>query len=135
MRRFFAREKVGHLDHVFQAGLSVISTIATGVIGYLVYRLKKNEEDKDEELKKQRKEAAMHVEKQKQEAEALRVSLLALIRDRILQGYRYYRRENGISPQDLETMTKLYMAYHALGGNGTITAVYEKIKSLPIKEG
>jgi hypothetical protein len=31
-------------------------------------------------------------------------------------------------------MTKLYMAYHDLGGNGTITAVYEKIKMLPIKE-
>ena len=123
------------MDHVFQTGLSVISTIATGIISYLVYRLKKKEEDKDEELKKQRKEAALHVEKQKQEAEALRVSLLALIRDRILQGYRYYRRENGISPQDLETMTKLYMAYHALGGNGTITAVYDKIKNLPIKEG
>lgn len=123
------------MDHVFQAGLSVISTIATSVIGYLVYRLKKKEEDKNEELKKQRKEAALQAEKQKQEAEALRVSLLALIRDRILQGYRYYRREHGISPQDLETMTKLYMAYHALGGNGTITAVYDKIKALPIKEG
>ena len=123
------------MDHVFQAVLSVISTIATSVIGYLVYRLKKKEEDKDEELKKQHKEAALQVEKQEQEAEALRVSLLALIRDRILQGYRYYRREHGISPQDLETMTKLYMAYHALGGNGTITAVYDKIKALPIKEG
>ena len=123
------------MEHLFEAGLSAISTIATGVIGYLVYRIKKKEEDKDEELKKQRKEAAMHVERQEKEAEAFRVSLLALIRDRILQGYRYYRRENGISPQDLETMTKLYMAYHALGGNGTITALYDKIKALPIKEG
>jgi hypothetical protein len=123
------------LDQVFEAGLSVISTVATGVIGYLVYRIKKNEDAKDAELQNQRKEAAMHAERQKKEAEALRVSLLALTRDRILQGYRYYRREGGISPQDLETMTKLYMAYHALGGNGTITAVYDKIKALPIKEG
>jgi hypothetical protein len=101
----------------------------------LVYKLKKNEDAKDKELEKQRTKAAEQAEKQKQEAEALRVSLLALTRDRILQGYRYYRREGGISPQDLETMTKLYMAYHALGGNGTITAVYDKIKALPIKEG
>lgn len=123
------------MDNVFEAGLSIISTIATGIIGYLVYRIKKKEDAKDAKLQQQRKEAMMQAERQAKEAEALRVSLLALIRDRILQGYRYYRRENGISPQDLETMTKLYMAYHALGGNGTITAVYDKIKALTIKEG
>ena len=67
--------------------------------------------------------------------EALKFGLLALCRDRILQGYRYYKYKGGISTQDFETMTKLYNAYHVLGGNGTITKVFEKINDLPIKEG
>jgi len=122
------------LDHVFEAALSIISTIATGVIGYLVYRLKKHEDAKDAELDEQRKAEAKRIQQQEKEAEAFRASLLALTRDRILQGYRYYRQHEGISTQDLETMAKLYAAYHALGGNGTITAVYNKITALPIKE-
>lgn len=122
------------MDQVFEAGLSIISTVATGIMGYLVYRLKKNEEDKEDELKKQRKAEVQRLRQQEKEAEALRAALLALTRDRILQGYRYYRREGGISTQDLETMAKLYAAYHALGGNGTITAVYNSITALPMKE-
>lgn len=134
MRRFFAIERVMSLEHAAEAMLSIVNTIATGVMGYLIYRLRKHRDDKDEELKQQRKEEAERIARQKKESEALQASLLALTRDRILQGYRYYRREGGISTQDLETMAKLYAAYHALGGNGTITAVYNKIASLPLKE-
>lgn len=67
--------------------------------------------------------------------QAINEALRALCRDRILQGYRYYKRNNGISAQDLETMNKLYGAYHALGGNGTITTIWQKINDLPLKEG
>ena len=49
--------------------------------------------------------------------------------------YIYYKRNSGITPQDLETMTKLYKAYHALGCNGIVAAVFEKILKLPISEG
>ncbi len=122
------------MSHIFEVGLSLISAVATGVIGYLVYRLKKHEDAKDADLKEQRTKEALRIEQQKQESEAFRASLLALTRDRILQGYRYYRKQGGISTQDLETMAKLYAAYHALGGNGTITAVYNKITALSIKE-
>ena len=99
-----------------------------------MYRLKKHEEDKDAEMKKQREAEIKHVEQEKKKSEAFQASLLALTRDRILQGYRYYRRQGGISTQDLETMAKLYAAYHALGGNGTITTVYNKITNMPIEE-
>ena len=119
---------------VVEIGLSLISTGATSIVGYLIYRLKKKEEAKEAEEQKRYKEEAQRIKQQKEEAEALRAALLALTRDRILQGYRYYRREGGISTQDMETMSKLYAAYHALGGNGTITAVYNKITGMPIKE-
>ena len=107
--------------------LAVIPAVATGIIGYLLHKLKKHEEEKE-------RETELWQEQQQTENGAIRLMLLALGRDRILQGYRYYKKQGGISAQDLETMNKLYTAYHALGGNGTITEIYKKIVSLPLKE-
>ena len=116
------------MEGSLQIVLSVATTVMTGVIGWLFHKLKKHE-DKREIAERKRLDEIMAREK------AINEALRALCRDRILQGYRYYKRHGGISPADLETMTKLYLAYHALGGNGTITAVYEKIKELSLKEG
>ena len=117
-----------------EIALSFTTATATAVIGYLVFRLKQHDERRSIEEKERRQEAAELERRRQAEYEALRASLLALTRDRILQGYRYYRKNGGISAQDLETMNKLYIAYHALGGNGTITAVHDKILGLPLKE-
>ena len=108
--------------------LAVISAIASAVIGYIFHKIKKRDERRD----------ALATERDKnilEREQAINQSLRALCRDRILQGYRYYKHHGYISTADLETMTKLYDAYHALGGNGTITAVYDKICALPIKAG
>ena len=116
------------MENIIQLIILCISAIATSIIGFLFSKFKKNEEAREAEEDKRLKEAIAR-------DEALRAGLLALCRDRILQGYRYYKHKGGISAQDLETMQKLYYAYHGLGGNGTITAVYEKILQLPIKDG
>ena len=112
------------MEDILQIVTPLISACATCIIGYFLNKLKKiaNRREQEEKLLLKRNEA-------------IRAGLVALCRDRILQGYRYYAQHGGISSQDLETMTKLYGAYHALGGNGTITAIYKKIRSLPLKEG
>ena len=115
------------MEVTMQVVLSVITTIMTGVIGWLFHKLKKHEE-KREFLEKKRLDEIVAQEK------AVNDALCALCHDRILQGYRYYKKHGEISPTDLDTITSLYNAYHALGGNGTITAVYEKIVELPLKE-
>ena len=111
----------------FQIILLIVPAVATGIISVLAYKIKQWDE---------RRECA-EAERAKniiQRERATNVALRALCRDRILQGYRYYKAHGGVSTFDLETMTKLYDAYHGLGGNGTITAVYDKICALPIKE-
>lgn len=110
-----------------QIVLAIVTACITGIVSWFVYKLQKRE-SRLEQLAVERER------QQKLQDEAVSEALRALCRDRIFQGYRYYNKHSGISAQDLETMTKLYNAYHALGGNGTMTAVYEKILSLPIKE-
>ena len=108
--------------------LLIVPAIATGVISVLSYKIKTWNDKRElaEEL---------HTKNILAREQATNDALRALCRDRILQGYRYYKAHGGISTFDLETMTKLHEAYHALGDNGTITAVYDKICALPIKEG
>ena len=110
----------------WQIVLAVVPAAASAVIGYIFHKLKKRDELRYSLEEKRDKEIAAR-------EQAINQSLRALCRDRILQGYRYYKHHGYISTADLETMTKLYDAYHALGGNGTITAVYDKICQLPIK--
>lgn len=103
-----------------------VSAVVTSVVGYIFHKIKQRDERRD----------ALEAERDKnilEREQAINQSLRALCRDRILQGYRYYKHHGYITTADLETMTKLYDAYHALGGNGTITAVYDKICQLPIK--
>ena len=114
--------------------MQIVSALATSAIGYLFWRMKKREDRQEAELLELRREEQEAERRHKEEFRAIGDCLRALSRDRILQGYRYYRKQGGVSPQDLETMTKLYEAYHALGGNGTITTVYKKITELPLKE-
>ena len=116
------------MEGTLQFVLSIVTTAMTGAIGWLFHKLKKHEHER-EIAERRRLDEIMSREN------AINEALRALCRDRILQGYRYYKRNSGVTAQELETMTKLYNAYHALGGNGTITAVYEKIKELPLKEG
>lgn len=73
-------------------------------------------------------------ERQRKEQEALKEGVLALLHDRLYQGCRYHIHNKQIDSDELKNMEYLYNGYHALGGNGTGTELYERIKKLPLKE-
>ena len=116
------------MDFIIQIIAPILTAFFSGLAGYLMYKVKKREEIKENNADK-------HLAELLKRDAAINDALRALCRDRILQGYRYYKTNGGITAQDLETMTILYNAYHNLSGNGTITAIYEKILALPIKAG
>lgn len=70
----------------------------------------------------------------KKEQEALKEGVLALLHDRLYQGCKYHIRQEEISDEEMKNMEYLYKGYHALGGNGTGTELYERVKKLPLKE-
>ena len=78
---------------------------------------------------RQREEAADRAEQ-----EALKEGVLALLHDRLYQGCRYYIHNGRITDEEMRNMEYLYNGYHALGGNGTGTELYERVKRLPLKE-
>lgn len=56
----------------------------------------------------------------------------SLLRDRLVQAYNHTVHQKGYCPiYEKENITDMYQQYHKLGGNGTVTQLYEEIMELP----
>lgn len=81
------------------------------VLGYLVYILKDN----------------------KSERKANATGLMLLLRVQLIEYHDKYMKEGAIPSYAYENFCEMYEAYHALGGNGMITKMFEEVKELNIK--
>lgn len=66
---------------------------------------------------------------------ALKLGLQAMLRNSIIEQYNKYIDKESIPIYALENVTAMYTQYHALGGNGTITHLYQELLELPTKKG
>lgn len=71
--------------------------------------------------------------KQEKERKAIKAGLLATLHDRLYTECSRYIAQGSIDTDGLRNMDYLYRSYHALGGNGTGTELYNRAKGLPIK--
>ena len=63
---------------------------------------------------------------------ATELGLQALLRDRLVQAYNHCVYVKGYCPiYEKENIENMYKQYHNLGGNGTVTGLYEEIIALP----
>lgn len=60
--------------------------------------------------------------------------VLSMLHDRLYQACQYYLNKGEIDLAGLKNIEILYRAYHALGGNGTGTELYERVKELPLEK-
>lgn len=117
-----------------QVILPTITAILTGLISFFFYRFKKYEERRTLEEDHKKKELELREKKRMEDLESIHCALLAICRDKIIEISRVSKQAKQISSRDLETLNKFYTAYHKLGGNGTITAIYKKILELPLSQ-
>lgn len=83
--------------------------------------------------KQKAQEAAQKAEKEARDKEMsnLRDGMLALMHDRIFAIYAECTKKGFASVEDIRNLEYLYRPYHALGGNGTGTELYERVKKMP----
>ena len=60
------------------------------------------------------------------------MAVLAINHDQLYRQGEFYILTNEITVSELRNLEYLYKGYHALGGNGTGTEIYEKCKELPV---
>lgn len=66
------------------------------------------------------------------EYKTIKDGLLAIMHDRLYQSCTYYIKQGHIDMGGLKNIEYLYKSYHALGGNGTGTELYNLAKALPL---
>lgn len=70
----------------------------------------------------------------KTEQDAMKDGVLALLHDRLYQVCSYYIHQGEISLPEVKNIEYIYRGYHTLGGNGTGTELFERVKELKLKE-
>lgn len=65
---------------------------------------------------------------------AVELGVQALLRDRIVQSYYHYEERGWITLHGLENVNAMYKEYHALGGNGAVTALVNTIHELEVQD-
>lgn len=69
-----------------------------------------------------------------QRQQAVELGIQALLRDRIIRAYNHYMEKGYCPIYAMENIQEMYQQYHALGGNGAITGLIEKIREMPTEK-
>ena len=91
------------------------------LVGWMVAKFREREAKHDKESRKRDEEYS-----------GLKAGVRSILADRISQSTEYFTTIGGIPVSQMRQIEQMYVAYHNLGGNGTITALYEKAMALPI---
>lgn len=63
---------------------------------------------------------------------AVKQGVQALLRDRLIQGYKFYRAQGWADEDDRSNLENVYIQYHALGANGVMDNLRQKFLDLPL---
>lgn len=111
------------LKYWVEALFGGVIAVLTSCYRSLVKRMKAKEEQ-EKKMEQERKERDS----------ALENSVLALLHDRLYQACTFHISKGSIALVELKNVEYLYKAYHSLGGNGTGTELYSRVKDLPLKD-
>lgn len=100
---------------------ALVSATVTIVLGLIIKR----------PLEKRAEVAERLAEEERKKQEAVMAGVQAMLRDRLLQGFRHYEQKGFADYDDRSNMENMYNAYHNLGKNGVMDAMYNKFLQLP----
>jgi len=119
-----------------------VITLCFGVLSWYVKRHLDRISEREAQMQSllAAKEAAMHEQLMQKEREIEEIRLAnnrgtqALLRDRLLQGYHFFKRRGMVTYGEARNYENMYEAYHALGKNGIMDIVFEQFKKIPVKD-
>ena len=62
---------------------------------------------------------------------AMKLAVQAILRDRLLQGYKHYLEKGWADYDDRANLENVWRQYHALGGNGDMNDLRNTFRHLP----
>lgn len=77
---------------------------------------------------------SQRVKKEREAGKAMQAGMVALLSDRLIQLHKLHTERGYCHINDKKNVESLFRAYHSLGGNGTITDLYNKLLALPTEK-
>lgn len=119
-----------------------VITLCFGVLSWYVKRHLDRISEREAQMQSllAEKEAMMHEQLMQKEREIEEIRLAnnrgtqALLRDRLLQDYHFFKRRGMVTYGEARNYENMYEAYHALGKNGIMDVVFEQFKKIPVKD-
>lgn len=110
------------MESVLTALIAAAAAITVAVIEAKAARRRRQEDERHAQLVKLDEERTVR-------DEAMALGMKALLRARIVDCYdRYHNQEKPLTVERKREIDEMYEAYHGLGGNGTITALYNELR-------
>lgn len=103
---------------------SLVGLIWTTVIN----RQMKARDERQREIKEQN-------DKIEEQNKAVMAGVQALLRDRLVQSYRYYINKGFADYEDRKNLENIWKQYHALGQNGAMDDLRSAFRALPVYQG
>jgi hypothetical protein len=106
--------------------------MVTIILGLIIKRpLERRAEAAERRAEEERKKAMKIAEEESKKQAAVMAGVQAMLRDRLLQGYRHYEEKDYADYDERSNMENMYNAYHNLGKNGVMDEMHNKFKQLP----
>ena len=93
-----------------------LQVLFSGVLALLSYMVKK---------------VTNEFKREKDEQNLMKLSLQALLRDRLIQAYNYHKEKGYCSIHNRDNVINMYNQYHKLGANGVIDGLIDEVLALP----
>lgn len=109
--------------------LSAVPAAATAIFGVMAHRLKRSLEARDQRLLEEEAEQKEQQKRRDVEHAAICQGLQIILRNEIVNRYNRWQDLGGkpLSILERDVLLQTYQAYHALGGNGTVTEIYREM--------
>lgn len=118
-----------YMDILLQTYYTVLPIITTSLMGYVIWVLQNNRKKEAFRIEEENKRIEEDNRKQQALTEGTRMILLYML-ERL---YEEYKIQDYVTHEQRDRFHNIYDAYHALGGNGYGTALWETVQELEIR--
>ena len=118
-----------YMDILLQTYYTVLPIITTSLMGYVIWVLQNNRKKEAFRIEEENKRIEEDNRKQQALTEGTRMILLYML-ERL---YEEYKIQDYVTHEQRDRFHNIYNAYHALGGNGYGTALWETVQELEIR--
>jgi hypothetical protein len=116
---------------VLQTILTIISGVLSSFLAYWFHRFQIREAKRDAERAENHRRVRESEAKRDKTYAAMRNGIQSLLRNSLIHQCEKYESAGWIDHGALANIDLMYNAYHALGGNGMVTAYYDRVQHLP----